>query len=312
MFLNDFFNSEGGKNVSKLAKQSSTFNGMYRYWLDILFERVMRLFVWENTGEVPPKEIESRLILNGHLGITKLNGELTAMFGSFCGVTKYYDEWTNYIVRCPVFSGERTIDKDVAIINNNAIRNPVYPLIHHYAVLLAHTEVTLLNCLVNARDAGGVPIAGTEKQKRSINDYLSKIFNGEYGVVTDVGNLGIEYAGADRHTNQSLIDIVETREKLIKSFYSDIGVRSAFEKRNNTVQAEVEADTSLLLLNLADMIKCRKEGAEKVNKMFGTNWAVHIAKEIDYSTENERDAFGTHTEIHVKENTEDAASSDNK
>ena len=37
--------------------------------------------------------------------------------------------------------------------------------------------------------------------------------------------------------------VMETREKLIKSFYSDIGVRSAFEKRNNTVMAEVEADT---------------------------------------------------------------------
>ena len=94
---------------------------------------------------------------------------------------------------------------------------------------------------------------------------------------------------------------MEVREKLIKSFYSDIGVRSAFEKRNNTVQAEVEADTSLLLLNLSDMIDFRKKGAEQVNKMFGTNWSVHIAKEIDYSVENERVAFGTDTEVHVKE-----------
>lgn len=305
MFLNDFFNGDGKTNVTKLARESSTFNGMYKYWLDVLFERVMRLFVWENTGDVPPKEIESRLILSGHTGITQYKDGLTVMFGSFYGVTKYYDEWSNYMVRCPVYSGERTINKDVVVINNNSIRNPVYPLIHHYAILLAHTEVTLINCLVNARDAGGVPIAGTEKQKRSISEYLSKLFNGQYGVVTDVGNLGIEYAGADRHTSQSLMDIIETREKIIKSFYSDIGVRSAFEKRNNTVQAEVEADTSLLLLNLSDMIHCREEGAKQVNEMFGTNWTVHIAKEIDYSTENERVAFDTDTEIHVKENPDD-------
>ncbi len=304
MFLNDFFSGEGGKNVTKLARESSTFNGMYKYWLDVLFERVMRLFVWENTGDVPPKEIESRLLLSGHVGITKYKGEITPMFGSFYGVTKYYDEWTNYIVRCPIYSGEKTIGKDIVVINNNSIRNSTYPLVHHYAVLLAHTEVTLINCLVNARDAGGVPIAGTEKQKQSIKNYLSKIFNGQYDVVTDVGNLGIEYAGADRRTSQSLMDIIETREKLIKSFYSDIGVRSAFEKRNNTVQAEVEADTSLLLLNLSDMIHHREEGAKKVNEMFGTNWTVHIAEEIDYSTENERIAFDTATEIHVKENPE--------
>ena len=49
------------------------------------------------------------------------------------------------------------------------------------------------------------------------------------------------------------------------------------------------------------MFDFRKKGAEQVNKMFGTNWTVHIAKEIDYSVENERVAFGTDTEVHVKE-----------
>ena len=91
------------------------------------------------------------------------------------------------------------------------------------------------------------------------------------------------------------------KEKISKSFYSDIGVRSDFEKRNNTVMAEVEADTSLLLLNLSDMIDCRKKAANEVNKMFGTNWSVHIAKEIDYSVENERYKFDTDTETHIVE-----------
>ena len=222
------------------------------------------------------------------------------MFGSFYGVTKYLDEKTNYMVRCPIYSGSRTIDKDIIVIDNNALRNPTYMLVHHYAILLAHTEVTLVNCLVNTRDAGGVPIVSTEKQKQSIQEYQGKIFNGQYGVVTDVGNLGINYMGADRRTTQNIMDVMETREKIIKSFYSDIGVRSAFEKRNNTVQAEVEADTSLLLLNLSDMLKCREDGAKKVNNMFGVDWKVHVAKEIDYGAENERMRFDTATEIHIK------------
>ena len=92
-----------------------------------------------------------------------------------------------------------------------------------------------------------------------------------------------------------------TREKILKSFYSDIGVRSAFEKRSNSVEAEVEADTSLLLLNLSDMIACREKGAEEVNKMFGTNWSVHVAKEIDYGAENERTQFDTNSDIHIGE-----------
>lgn len=317
MFLNDFMDSKDGRKISKLARESTTFNTAFEYWRDVLFERMMRLFVWENTEEtskVKPKEIEQRLLLQGHVGITRINGEqeLTAMFGTFHGVTKYLDEWKEYTVRCPIYAGNRVIGKNIVVINNNSIRNPSYDLVFHYAVLLAHTEVTLMNAMINARDAGGVPVANTEAQKRSIEEYQGKLYNGQYGVVTDLGALGVSYAGADRKTQQSIIDIMECREKLLKSFYSDIGVRSAFEKRNNTVQAEVEADTSLLLLNLSDMIECRRKGAEEVNKMFGTNWTVHIAKEIDYSVENERVSFGTSTEIHVKPNEEGENGTDEK
>lgn len=307
MFL-DYLDTDEGRKISKLARESSTFNVGYKYWRELLFERIMRLFVWENTDDdnILPKEIEQRLMLAGHCGIAKYKGELTAFFGSFFGVTKYIDEWKNYIIRCPIYSGKRTIDKDVIVINNNSLRNPAFMLVHHYAIMLAHTEVTLVNIMVNARDAGGVPVVSTEKQKQSITEYQGKIFNGQYGVVTDIGNLGIEYMGSDRKTTQNIMDIMETREKLIKSFYSDIGVRSAFEKRNNTVQAEVEADTSLLLLNLSDMLKAREIGAEKVNNLFGTNWTVHIAEEIDYGSENERTQFDTMTEVHVKEGDENA------
>ena len=300
-FLNEFLVTDEGRKITKLAKDSCTYNVKYAYWRDSLFERVMKLFVWENTGNLKPKEIEQRLILNGHCGIADYQGELTAFYGSFYGVTKYMDEWTNYIVRCPIYTAEKKIGTDVVVIDNNSLRNPTFELVHHYATMLAHTEVSLINCLINSRDSGGVPIASTEKQKASIKEYQNQIFNGNYGVVTDVGNLGITYAGSDRKTQQDLIDIMETREKLIKSFYSDIGVRSAFEKRNNTVQAEVEADTSLLLLNLADMLRCREKACEEVNKLFGTNWSVHVAKEIDYGAENQRIQFDTSTETHVEE-----------
>lgn len=303
MFL-DFLDSKEGRKISKLARESSTFNSFYIYWRDALFERIMRLFVWENTNEVKPKEIEQRLMLAGHCGITKINNEkeLTAMFGNFYGVGKYIDEKPNYMVRCPIYSGSRTIGKDIVVINNNSLRNPAFELVHHYAIMLAHAEVSTVSALVNVRDSGGVPIASTEKQKASILDYEGKRFNGQYGVVTDLGNLGVQYAGADRKTSQDIMSIYEIRERLIKSFYSDIGVRSAFEKRNNTVQAEVEADTSLLLLNLSDMIDAREKGAEEVNKMFGTNWKVHIAEEIDYGAENEREFFSNKgNEVHIVE-----------
>ena len=303
MFLSELKKEQDSNEIFTYAKQSCTYKAYYEYWIEQLFERIMRLFVWENTDDVEPKEIEERLLLQGHCGITKILGEkeLTAMFGNFYGVSKYVDDKPYYMVRCPLYSGSRTIGKDIVVIRNNSLKNSTYSLVHHYATLLAHNEVTLVDTLINVRDGGGIPIATTEKQKQSIIAYQSKVFNGQYGVVTDIGNLGLQYIGSDRKTHQNIMDIVTTREKILKSFYSDIGVRSACEKRSNSVEAEVEADTSLLLLNLSDMLDSRKKGAEEVNKLFGTNWNVHIAKEIDYSTENQRVAFNSDDDIHVKE-----------
>ena len=303
MFLSELKKEQDSNEIFTYAKESCTYKAYYEYWIEQLFERIMRLFVWENTDDVEPKEIEERLLLQGHCGITKILGEkeLTAMFGNFYGVSKYVDDKPYYMVRCPLYSGSRTIGKDIVVIRNNSLKNSTYSLVHHYATLLAHNEVTLVDTLINVRDGGGIPIATTEKQKQSIIAYQSKVFNGQYGVVTDIGNLGLQYIGSDRKTHQNIMDIVTTREKILKSFYSDIGVRSAFEKRSNSVEAEVEADTSLLLLNLSDMLDSRKKGAEEVNKLFGTNWNVHIAKEIDYSTENQRVAFNSADNIHVKE-----------
>ena len=303
MFLSELKKEQDSNEIFTYAKQSCTYKAYYEYWIEQLFERIMRLFVWENTDDVEPKEIEERLLLQGHCGITKILGEkeLTAMFGNFYGVSKYVDDKPYYMVRCPLYSGSRTIGKDIVVIRNNSLKNSTYSLVHHYATLLAHNEVTLVDTLINVRDGGGIPIATTEKQKQSIIAYQSKVFNGQYGVVTDIGNLGLQYIGSDRKTHQNIMDIVTTREKILKSFYSDIGVRSAFEKRSNSVEAEVEADTSLLLLNLSDMLDSRKKGAEEVNKLFGTNWNVHIAKEIDYSTENQRVSFNRADYVHVKE-----------
>ena len=113
-FLNEFLVTDEGRKITKLAKDSCTYNVKYAYWRDSLFERVMKLFVWENTGNLKPKEIEQRLILNGHCGIANYQGELTAFYGSFYGVTKYMDEWTNYIVRCPIYTAEKKIGTEEA------------------------------------------------------------------------------------------------------------------------------------------------------------------------------------------------------
>lgn len=283
----------GKEKLLEYHLDACTYPAYYRYWTNNLFERLIRLFEWENTYEiengkivgVEPKQIETRLILRGFCAISKIkesDEELTAFFASMFGPTKYFDEWKQVNIHCPIYAGTRTIGRDAAIINNTAIRNPTYMHVHHYATLLAHAEVTLVDMMVDARDNGGVPVATTQKQFESIRAYQNKRFNGKYGVVTDMGGLGVDYAGSDRKTSQSVLDVLEARNKLIRSFYSEIGVRAAFEKKSNVNSLEIDGNDSLLMFNISDMLDQREIAVEKINDLFGTNWSVKVAETIDY------------------------------
>ena len=177
-------------DVSQYARENSTYSTFYFYWRDELFSRVMRLFD-EQTDPIPSKEIEIRLMMQGHVGIAPYKGELTAFWGLPNGISKYRDELPFYSCRCPVWSENLKVGDQVIVISNNTLKNPLFDMIHHYAILLAHNEVTYIHTMVNARSANGVPIASTTKQKKSIKDYIGKLFDGKYDVVTDIGNMGI-------------------------------------------------------------------------------------------------------------------------
>ena len=286
-FLSDNLKELKEESLDFFQKDGGTFLQAYLYWIDNLFERIMRLFVWNGAGDIMPKEIESRILINGHCGVINfydgVTEELTAMFGSFYGVGKYFDEKPFYSMHCPIWAGQGRIGYDTAIIENTSLKNPCLPMVKRYAYMLAHTEVSLVKALINLRDSGGVPVATSSKQKADIEDYQQKLFNGEDGVVIDFGALGVEFAGTDRHTNQSILDIMEVRQKLLKNFYSDIGIRASFDKRSNTVVNEVEADTTMLLYNITDMLEARKRSANRVNDLFDVNWSVEVSPEINYA-----------------------------
>ena len=286
MYLHNYFNNN--KNAKSLSKTSGTFEAGYDYWVEVLFERAMRLFVWKNTDKTPAKEIESTLMLNGTVGIAKYKNNLVAFNGAFGGApTVYYDEFKKYNVYSPVYSASLDVDKNVVVMDNNAMRNSIYPLVHRYAIMLSHVEVSLVNTLINGRDSGGIPIASTEAQKQSIENYRNALCNGKVSAILDPAFSGVQFLGINKNTTLSIKDLIEVRENLLNSFYHDIGVKTAWNKKGNMIIQEVQADEGMLLLNLSDMLNSRKIGAENVNKMFGTNWSVDIAEEIRYTLNEE-------------------------
>lgn len=282
MYLNQYLEYTG-IDISSYARESTTYSAYYFHWRDELFARCMRLFE-EKTDPIPAQEVEVRLMLRGHAGIAicPKDNELTAFFGLPCGVSKYSDRKPMYTVQSPIYSDTLKVGQDVEVIYNDTLANPLYDLVHHYAQLLAHTEVTYIHSAVNARIPNGVPVANSEIQKTSFGEFFKKLFNGKFGFVTDLGQLGVEYAGAHTNNQQRIEEIWTVRQRILADFLADIGVKTALDKRSNSVADEVNAETPALLINLNDMLAARQEGFDRVNSHFGTNWTVNLNKNLDY------------------------------
>ena len=279
-FLDNYL--EKYNRIPKLAKEGGSFADGYNYWKELLFERAVRLFKWENTFEVPAHEIEATLMMNGSGGVTnKYKKTLSIFNGWYAGApTQYFDRYEDYSVYSPVYSDVLKIGRDIEIIRNTALMTSIYPLVHRYAIMLAHTETSFVNTLINGRDSGGIPIASTEAQKTAIENYRNSLCNGKVTAILDPAFSGVQFLSVDKNTVLNIKELIEVRENLLNAYYNDLGVKTAWNKKGNMINEEVEANNSMLLLNISDMLEQRQEGADRINKMFGTNWKVDISPEI--------------------------------
>lgn len=282
MYLNQYLD-ESIINIATYARESTTYSSYYFFWRDELFQRCCQLFK-EVTDPIPPHEVEVRLMIRGHAGIAvlPLDKELTAFFGTPSGVGKYRDRKPFYTVRSPVWSHTLEVGKEVEVIYNNTLANPLYDLVHHYAQLLAHNEITFIDTAIMARIPNGAPVAKSQIQQNGFHNFFVRLFEGKFGFVADPGDMGVEYAGAHTNITQGVEELWNTRQRILSDFLSDIGIKTGLDKRSNTVSDEANADTPALLVNLKDMLKSRKEGFERVNKLFGTNWSVELNEDLDY------------------------------
>lgn len=271
-------------NIKKIDPCATTFKPLYNFFLQNLFERTMRLFEWQ-CEDIPQKELEAIALIGGMCCVTKYKGKLTAFNGWYSGApTVYFDEWKDFAIFSPIYSKILKVDTDCILLHNNSTNSPLYPLISEYAVLLAHNELTIINVLINLRNTSGVPTVTNEAQKQSILAYRNSLCNGKINPVMDDAFMGINFKGNEMaNRNVNIKDLIETRKNLFDMFYNDIGVKTSWNKKGNMIAEEVKSDEPMLLININDMLKCRKDFCKRVNAKYGVNFSVELCEELRYN-----------------------------
>lgn len=273
---------EKNSKIKKYNKEILNVDNSFLFWKEALFEKCVRIFEWKGLP-FPQKEIEIRLILNGFCGFVDDDkiGKMVSS-GSLSGVTQYFDIYKKFTYSAPTAQGgTKEIGKKCVLIENTSLRNPLMPMIERYALLLAHADATLRSALVNMRYCTALK-GNDDSTVESLKTFLSKTENGETSVITDSDILETNILLPLQNAQNGQIgkSAVEIRNEILRMFLCEIGIRFSKEKRGNMTEEEVNTNDQLLLFNIDDMLKCRKNACSELKKVFNIDVDVKLSEEF--------------------------------
>lgn len=280
------------QNKFELMYDVSDVKRGYKYWFSKLLNFCMMMFEYENLpAGLPAREIELNLLITGHaviLANPDRPGELFTPLTSIAGVDEYYQpEWAVFanpdVTRK---NGKQWMfDKDCINIWNNSLQESMwylpldgsmYTFISRYARALSDIESSINIYTVNTR-LTSIPVSDNQTVIESIKLFFKKLAMGKRSIISD-STIVNKFSTVDINSpkSDSLNDLLVARDKILEQFFRDIGVRMYNPKRAQVTESELESNDQLLLICHEDMLKCRQEGIDKVNDMFGTDISVSL------------------------------------
>ena len=263
----------------------------YIYWFYKLLDICINMFEYTNLPSgISAREIELNLLITGHCSIIKHPNKPDTLFApisSLYGVDEYYQP-THMTFANPAIRYNKpqyTIGEDCVVIWNNSMKdsmwyiktdNSMYTFIARYARQLADIESSINIYCVNTR-ASSIPVTDDNTVKESLLMFFRNLVRGKRSIVTDSNiverfrNVEIAHGGVD-----GMNDLLVARDKILEQFYRAIGVRMYNSKRAQVNEEEIESNNQLLLINKDDMERCRIDGIEWMNDMYGYNSSVRI------------------------------------
>ena len=285
-YRNDMF------TLNKMYDVASVENGI-EYWFAKLLNLTLSIFKYENLPDsLPQREIEIQLQLTGHCDIFIKNNELVTTYTNIYDFDKYYQP-TKLTYSQPILGSDNlNIDNILnCIIYNSSLKDNImgFPIdnslktfLLRYSRQLADIESTINIKLVNSRITN-IPIAKSDKVEQSLRKFFNSFKLGKHDIISD-DKIIESFSSVDipqNSNNETVRDLLESRDKILEQFFRDIGVKFRNAKLAQINTAEVESDEQVLLISLDDMLECRKKGVEVLNDKFGLNVKVALNPKFD-------------------------------
>lgn len=253
----------------------------------VVFDKIMymlmktlSMFKYKKLPEtISRRTMELYFQLNGFAGFYDYKDNLYCLQGGLGG-----EPDPNYMPTIFTFSNpalgiskQLKINEECIIIPNDDMYFGLYPLMCKYATAETENELSLFIADILARIPAMIS-AGDDNALASAIKFLEDIEKGKLGAIADSEFLeGIKTQPVNSSNNRNITQLIEYEQYLRAGFFNEIGLNANYNmKRESLNSNESQLNDDMLYPMIDNMLKNRKEGLEKVNKMFGTDISVEL------------------------------------
>ena len=252
-------------------------------YVDNMLVKINEMFHYENLPEgLTKRRIERILTRNGHGIFIKENGKYYVVSGVMGGKLNPYYEPTEYIVSNPYLNLYKTFTintekDDCVMIRNDTENKGLIDYLMKYAFMCCDSEITLSLATVVLR-APYLISSSDSKGTESAKEFMRKMSNGESSIIAETPFLeGVKVNNANFSTSY-VSQLIELNQYLRATAYNEIGLNANYNmKRERLSESEVDLNESILIPLAENMLECRKEAVEKINKMFNLEIGVELS-----------------------------------
>lgn len=280
-----------------------------------MFNRTNQMFEYSGLPDtIPAYILELFLQLNGDVCFTKVKGNLYVFSGRAGGPPNPYYQPTFYVVANPGLGYSATLSisnylpsyeksdtqGECIRMKNDTMAKGLFYMFTRYATQLTENDISIRSAQINARQQTLIS-ASTDAELESANAYIDGLVAGKLESVSEQPFLdGIKVNNVSTQSSNSIIQLIELQQYLKASWFNEIGLNANFNmKREYLSTEELRASTDVLLPLIDDMLRCRKEAIEEVNKKYGTNISVKKNSAWEQK-QKEQDTAQSQAEAEVK------------
>ena len=275
---NNYINQilDGESIEYNFTNKKQAINTHVRYMIN----KTNHMFVYDNLPDtIPRRLLELFLQTNGNICFYEYEENLYIFTGGVGGTPDVYYRPTIYTIANPALniSKSLSIGRNCSIVLNDTTAIGLLPLFYKCATELVETELSLNIANINSRIISLIS-AADGRTIESAKEYIEKIKNGDLSVISESKFLEDLKTQPFANTGHNAItDIIELNQYYKASWYNEIGLNANYNmKRESLNSAESQLNNDALIPLKDDMLICRQEDLDRVNKMFGTNIKVKI------------------------------------